>query len=100
MAKFVMSCFIAVVALLALLAPLCFSHKVQAKGGRLYPQYYDHSCPQLQHIVKSVVAQAVARERRMAASLLRLHFHDCFVKVNIFSLDNLTRFHVFFSYIS
>ncbi|KMT09471.1 hypothetical protein BVRB_6g129430 [Beta vulgaris subsp. vulgaris] len=75
MAKY-MSYFI-VLALLALV-PLCFSHKTQ--GGYLYPRFYDHSCPQVQHIVKSVVANAVARERRMAASLLRLHFHDCFVK--------------------
>ncbi|XP_021718073.1 peroxidase 72-like [Chenopodium quinoa] len=60
------------------LAPICFSHKPQV--GYLFPQFYDHSCPQLQQIVKSIVAQAVARDRRMAASLLRLHFHDCFVK--------------------
>lgn len=30
--------------------------------------------------MRSVVAKAVARETRMAASLLRLHFHDCFVQ--------------------
>ncbi|XP_077210781.1 peroxidase 72-like [Tasmannia lanceolata] len=54
-------------------APLCYSHY-------LYPQFYDHSCPKAQEIVQSVVAKAVATEARMAASLLRLHFHDCFVK--------------------
>ncbi|XP_021714589.1 peroxidase 72-like [Chenopodium quinoa] len=59
-------------------APSCFSFEPQM--GYLCPQFYDHSCPQLQQIVKSIVAQAVARDRRMAASLLRLHFHDCFVK--------------------
>ncbi|XP_042493046.1 peroxidase 72-like [Macadamia integrifolia] len=58
--------------------PLCFSQK--SNGGYLYPQFYDRSCPKAQEIVKSVVAQAVAKEPRMAASLLRLHFHDCFVK--------------------
>jgi peroxidase len=64
-------------------ASLYFSHPSEATttaGGYLYPQFYDHSCPNVQHIVKSVVAKAVAREARMAASLLRLHFHDCFVK--------------------
>ncbi|PIN16628.1 Peroxidase [Handroanthus impetiginosus] len=59
-------------------APLCFCHKTN--GGCLYPQFYDRSCPRAKEIVKSVVAKAVAREPRMAASLLRLHFHDCFVK--------------------
>lgn len=60
-------------------APLCFSHK--SSNGYLYPQFYDHSCPKAQEIVKAVVAKAVEKEARMAASLLRLHFHDCFVKV-------------------
>jgi peroxidase len=50
-------------------------------GGGLSPQFYDHSCPMAEQIVQSVVAQAVAKETRMAASLVRLHFHDCFVKV-------------------
>ncbi|EEF40783.1 peroxidase 72 [Ricinus communis] len=59
-------------------APLCLCWK--SNGGYLYPQFYDHSCPNAQQIVKSVVAKAVAKEARMAASLLRLHFHDCFVK--------------------
>ncbi|PSS36515.1 Peroxidase [Actinidia chinensis var. chinensis] len=59
-------------------AQLCFAHK--SNGGYLYPQFYDRSCPKAKEIVNSVVAEAVAREPRMAASLLRLHFHDCFVK--------------------
>ncbi|KAF5204000.1 Peroxidase [Thalictrum thalictroides] len=63
---------------LVLAPPLCLSHKTN--GDYLYPQYYDHSCPKALEIVKSVVANAVAKETRMAASLLRLHFHDCFVK--------------------
>ncbi|KAL8090527.1 hypothetical protein AgCh_039832 [Apium graveolens] len=31
-------------------------------------------------IVKSIVSNAVTKDTRMAASLLRLYFHDCFVK--------------------
>ncbi|XP_062010814.1 peroxidase 72-like [Rosa rugosa] len=61
-------------------APLGFCHNNYNYGGYLYPQFYDHSCPKAQQIVQSIVAKAVAREARMAASLLRLHFHDCFVK--------------------
>ncbi|GAU26247.1 hypothetical protein TSUD_224380, partial [Trifolium subterraneum] len=59
-------------------APFC--HCEKKVGDYLYPQFYDKSCPNVEEIVKSVVAKAVAKEPRMAASLLRLHFHDCFVK--------------------
>ncbi|PON71499.1 Plant peroxidase [Parasponia andersonii] len=70
--------FLLALSLLAL-TPLCLCGN-NYQGGYLYPQFYDHSCPKAQEIVKSVVAKAVAREARIAASLLRLHFHDCFVK--------------------
>lgn len=62
--------------LLAVSLPCSFS-----AGQSLRPQFYDRSCPKAQAIVKAVVAKAVAKDARMAASLLRLHFHDCFVKV-------------------
>ncbi|KAJ4810237.1 Peroxidase [Rhynchospora pubera] len=79
---------IVVVSLLALISPLCMGGGYGGyqgghggyQGGYLYPQFYDKSCPKAKEIVQSIVAQAVAREARMAASLLRLHFHDCFVK--------------------
>ncbi|CAN1122055.1 Peroxidase 72 [Linum perenne] len=69
MAPSPVSLFLVAVSLLAL-APSCLCGK----------NFYDYSCPQAQQIVKSVVAKAVSKEPRMAASLLRLHFHDCFVK--------------------
>ncbi|WOL12407.1 peroxidase P7-like isoform X1 [Canna indica] len=47
--------------------------------GQLSPTFYAKSCPNLQTIVRSAMAQAVAREPRMGASILRLFFHDCFV---------------------
>ncbi|GLT59330.1 hypothetical protein SLA2020_321560 [Shorea laevis] len=45
----------------------------------LSPHFYDGVCPQALPAIKRVVEAAVAKERRMGASLLRLHFHDCFV---------------------
>jgi peroxidase len=50
-------------------------------GKKLDPHFYDQSCPHAQHIVASIVGKAHHQDPRMAASLLRLHFHDCFVKV-------------------
>ncbi|KAK1610656.1 hypothetical protein QYE76_034329 [Lolium multiflorum] len=48
-------------------------------GVQLSSRFYDRRCPKLQSIVRSAVAQAVATEPRMGASILRLFFHDCFV---------------------
>ncbi|CAL4932977.1 unnamed protein product [Urochloa decumbens] len=41
--------------------------------------YYEESCPHLYTIVQQHVFAAMRAEMRMGASLLRLHFHDCFV---------------------
>ena len=54
-------------------------------GGYVYtsliPGFYDFSCPQANEIIMSVLEKAIAEDSRTAASLLRLHFHDCFVQV-------------------
>ncbi|KAH0781713.1 hypothetical protein KY290_001311 [Solanum tuberosum] len=39
---------------------------------------YLNSCPEAEAIIFSWVESAVSQDPRMAASLLRLHFHDCF----------------------
>jgi peroxidase len=51
-------------------------------NGQLSSTFYDKSCPTALSVVKAAVKQAVANEKRMGASLLRLHFHDCFVNVS------------------
>ncbi|XP_060188269.1 peroxidase 9-like isoform X2 [Lycium barbarum] len=51
----------------------------QALSG-LFPEFYEFSCPQANEIVMSVLEEAISKDPRMAASLLRLHFHDCFVQ--------------------
>ncbi|KAJ1690592.1 hypothetical protein LUZ63_014747 [Rhynchospora breviuscula] len=67
--------------LLSLIALSRFSTATAYNGGvGLSPQFYDYTCPKAQEIVRNVVAQAYAKDPRIAASLLRLHFHDCFVK--------------------
>ncbi|RRT51367.1 hypothetical protein B296_00051158, partial [Ensete ventricosum] len=57
-----------------------------AADGQLSPTFYGSTCPNLQRIVRSAMTQAVNKEGRMAASILRLFFHDCFVDVWVFSL--------------
>ncbi|CAN1155745.1 Peroxidase 4 [Linum perenne] len=47
--------------------------------AQLSTNFYADSCPNLLETVKCGVESAVSKETRMAASLVRLHFHDCFV---------------------
>ncbi|KAL6203785.1 hypothetical protein ACLB2K_027484 [Fragaria x ananassa] len=50
-----------------------------AVKAQLSTDFYQQSCPNLLKIVRKEVQNAIKSEMRMAASLLRLHFHDCFV---------------------
>ncbi|XP_031498499.1 peroxidase 5-like [Nymphaea colorata] len=50
----------------------------QAHGLRV--DYYKHTCPSAEAVVRQTVAKAVARDSGAPAGLLRLHFHDCFVR--------------------
>lgn len=48
----------------------------------LSTDYYKFTCPQADEIVVPILKKAIAKEPRIAASLLRLLFHDCFVQVS------------------
>lgn len=74
--------FLLVVTIVFPLASAFPSPPVSWGQQQLDPHFYDHSCPQAQQIVASIVGKAHYQDPRMAASLLRLHFHDCFVKVH------------------
>lgn len=55
-------------------------------NSQLDYNFYDQSCPNLPMIVRWGVWAAIKNDTRMAASLLRLHFHDCFVNVTPLSI--------------
>ncbi|MCD7455587.1 Peroxidase 52 [Datura stramonium] len=48
-------------------------------NAQLSTNFYGASCRSLQTIVSNGMRQAVNREARLGASILRLFFHDCFV---------------------
>ncbi|KAG8382731.1 hypothetical protein BUALT_Bualt05G0107800 [Buddleja alternifolia] len=48
--------------------------------AQLSSTFYDITCPNATTIIRTSIRRAISAERRMAASLIRLHFHDCFVQ--------------------
>ncbi|KAK1692882.1 hypothetical protein QYE76_009579 [Lolium multiflorum] len=50
-----------------------------ASAAELCVSYYDHTCPDAYKIVQGVLVEAHKSDPRIFASLIRLHFHDCFV---------------------
>ncbi|KAL5554104.1 hypothetical protein UlMin_041505 [Ulmus minor] len=48
--------------------------------AQLSSTFYGTTCPNALSTIRTSIRQAVSAERRMAASLIRLHFHDCFVQ--------------------
>ncbi|KAG6422009.1 hypothetical protein SASPL_118570 [Salvia splendens] len=47
--------------------------------GKVRVGFYNNSCPNAETIVRSVVHQSAISDQNNLPSLLRLHFHDCFV---------------------
>ncbi|KAM6546642.1 hypothetical protein CsatB_027378 [Cannabis sativa] len=48
--------------------------------AQLSSTFYDATCPNALSTIRTSIRTAISKERRMAASLIRLHFHDCFVQ--------------------
>lgn len=57
---------------------------VVSTGKSLSLNYYEKSCHDLEYIVLKTVTDATARDKTVPAALLRMHFHDCFVRVLLY----------------
>ena len=43
--------------------------------------FYSSKCPNLESIIRNHLQQSFKNDTGLAAGLLRVHFHDCFVQV-------------------
>ncbi|KAL9239197.1 hypothetical protein vseg_013539 [Gypsophila vaccaria] len=50
------------------------------KDGKLRNHFYKDSCTSAEDIVQTIVTKHVEQKPTLAAKLLRLHYHDCFVR--------------------
>jgi len=71
----------AVCVLLLALAGAAVGHRPSG-GSALSSAFYDASCPSAYDVVRRVIQDARVSDARIPASLIRLHFHDCFVTVS------------------
>jgi len=53
------------------------------EGGDLRKKFYKRTCSEAEDIVRSKIQEHVSARPELAAKLIRMHFHDCFVRVNI-----------------
>ncbi|KAF8396045.1 hypothetical protein HHK36_017657 [Tetracentron sinense] len=52
---------------------------LEGSNAQLSATFYSSTCPNVSSIVNGIVQQALQSDVRIGASLIRLHFHDCFV---------------------
>ncbi|RYR12291.1 hypothetical protein Ahy_B04g069830 [Arachis hypogaea] len=51
-----------------------------AQASQLDPSFYSATCPTVHSIVREVLRNVSKTDPRILASIMRLHFHDCFVQ--------------------
>ncbi|KAK9164569.1 hypothetical protein Syun_005471 [Stephania yunnanensis] len=64
--------------IVALVCALIFS--VSSLGNGLSSNYYEKTCPNAEAAIADAVKKAFANDKKVPAAILRMHFHDCFIR--------------------
>lgn len=79
--------FVGLMAFLHVVAILLLS--VLSLGSSLSLDYYEKTCPGADFIVTKAVKDAAYKDKTVPAALLRMHFHDCFIRVSFRIIQNM-----------
>jgi hypothetical protein len=67
--------------------------------AQLEVDYYSQTCPDVEALVREEMEQIISAAPSLAGPLLRLHFHDCFVRVSpVFNFCYTTNIFLLFPY--
>ncbi|CAI0435516.1 unnamed protein product [Linum tenue] len=66
-----------------LLAFLMIFTILSSSVSSLSLNYYDKTCPNFESAVTNAVKKAMKNDRTVPAAILRMHFHDCFIRVSL-----------------
>ncbi|KAK9220803.1 hypothetical protein WN944_009227 [Citrus x changshan-huyou] len=73
----------------ALVVAIVLKGSSPSQADQLSPFFYSSTCPNVTNIIRGVLQKAFLSDIRIGASLIRLHFHDCFVNSGGPSWTNL-----------
>ncbi|KAJ6682268.1 PEROXIDASE 25-RELATED [Salix koriyanagi] len=69
---------------MAFVAAFCLSSvlisSISSGANALSLNYHEKTCPDVDSIVTKAVNNAMMRDKTVPAALLRMHFHDCFIR--------------------
>ncbi|GER33989.1 peroxidase [Striga asiatica] len=64
----------------AIILSLVIFSIISSSSNALSPNYYDQTCPKAEPLITEAVRKGMKNDKTVPAALLRMHFHDCFIR--------------------